>query len=85
MGLIPFALIYGEAARDMWLTLIETVSMSLTIFLGSAQLVFLRLRDAGVSVFVLALTVSAVNLRLLIYGSSFSLTWGLLALSSWGW
>lgn len=73
VGIIPFALIYGAAAREAGLSLFETVSMSLGVFAGSAQLVFVNLWAAKVAVPVLALTCLAVNLRLLIYGASLSL------------
>jgi predicted branched-subunit amino acid permease len=70
MGLLPFGLIYGAAAKGAGLSLIQTVLMSLTIFAGSAQLVFVNLWHDGVNLVALAATVILVNLRLLIYGSS---------------
>ncbi|MDR2352954.1 MAG: AzlC family ABC transporter permease, partial [Deltaproteobacteria bacterium] len=70
MGLIPFGLIYGASAKGAGLSVIETIAMSLGIFAGSAQLVFLELWENGVNLIALVLTVIAVNLRLLIYGSS---------------
>jgi predicted branched-subunit amino acid permease len=73
IGIIPFALIYGAAARETGLTLIQTVSMSLSVFAGSAQLIFVNLWAQQVTVPVLVLTCLAVNLRLLIYGASMSL------------
>ncbi|MDR2461282.1 MAG: AzlC family ABC transporter permease [Deltaproteobacteria bacterium] len=85
VGLLPFGLIYGASARAVGLSFFETVSMSLTIFAGSAQLIFLNLWEDGVNIFALALTIVTVNLRLLIYGSSLvthldkpqNLFWGL--------
>jgi predicted branched-subunit amino acid permease len=73
IGIDPFALIYGAAARAANLSLIQTLSMSLAVFAGSAQLVFVNLWAAGVAAPVLGLTCLAVNLRLLIYGASLSL------------
>jgi predicted branched-subunit amino acid permease len=70
MGIFPFALIYGAAANSAGLSFIQTVAMSLTIFAGSSQLVFINLWESGINVVALALTVATVNLRLLIYGSS---------------
>ena len=73
LGIVPFALIYGAAAREAGLSLAQTVSMSLLVFAGSAQLVFVNLWAAKVAVAVLILTCVAVNIRLLIYGASLSL------------
>ncbi|MDR2611617.1 MAG: AzlC family ABC transporter permease [Deltaproteobacteria bacterium] len=70
MGLVPFGLIFGAAAKDAGLSWPQTQAMSLGIFAGSAQLVFLNLWNEGVNALALALTVCAVNLRLVIYGSS---------------
>jgi predicted branched-subunit amino acid permease len=73
LGVVPFAVIYGAAARDAGLSVFQTLCMSLSVFAGSAQLVFVNLWAAKVAVPVLALTCLAVNLRLLIYGASISL------------
>jgi predicted branched-subunit amino acid permease len=70
MGLLPFGLIYGAAARDAGLSFSQTALMSVLVFAGSAQLVFVNLWNEGVNSLALALTVVLVNLRLLVYGSS---------------
>jgi predicted branched-subunit amino acid permease len=70
MGLLPFGLIFGAAAKAAGLSWVQAQSMSLGIFAGSAQLVFLNLWNEGVNVLALCLTVCAVNLRLVIYSSS---------------
>jgi predicted branched-subunit amino acid permease len=44
--------------------------MSLSVFAGSSQLVFINLWESGVNAAALALAVATVNLRLLIYGAS---------------
>jgi predicted branched-subunit amino acid permease len=72
LGIVPFALIYGAAARAAGLGLAQTLAMSLGVFAGSAQLVFVDLWAQKVAVPVLALTCLALNLRLLIYGASLS-------------
>ncbi|MDR2442944.1 MAG: AzlC family ABC transporter permease [Deltaproteobacteria bacterium] len=73
LGIVPFALIYGAAARDSGLTFFQTISMSLTVFAGSAQLIMVNLWAQKVTIPILALTCLALNLRLLIYGASLSL------------
>jgi predicted branched-subunit amino acid permease len=70
MGLLPFGLIFGAAAREAGLSWPQAQAMSLGIFAGSAQLVFLNLWHDGVNLASLVLTVCAVNLRLVIYSSS---------------
>jgi predicted branched-subunit amino acid permease len=72
IGLVPFALIYGAAAKESGLSLGQTCGMSLMIFAGSAQLVFVNLYQEGVNALALILACLAVNLRLLIYASSLS-------------
>jgi predicted branched-subunit amino acid permease len=70
MGLIPFGLIFGATAKSAGLSYVQAQAMSLGIFAGAAQLVFLNLWNEGVNLLALALTVCAVNLRLVIYSSS---------------
>jgi predicted branched-subunit amino acid permease len=70
MGLLPFGLIFGAAAKNAGLSCLQAQAMSLGIFAGSAQLVFLNLWNEGVNALALVLTVWAVNLRLVIYGAS---------------
>jgi predicted branched-subunit amino acid permease len=70
LGLIPFALIYGAAARNAGLTFFQTFSMIICIYAGSAQLVFVELWKEGVYLIPLVLTGLILNLRLLIYGAS---------------
>jgi len=70
LGLIPFALIYGASAKNANLSFFQTFSMSICIFAGSAQLVFVELWKEGVYLIPLGLTGLVLNLRLLIYGAS---------------
>ncbi|UQZ89822.1 branched-chain amino acid ABC transporter permease [Deltaproteobacteria bacterium Smac51] len=70
MGLVPIGLVYGAAAGAMGLSLIQTVGMSLTIYSGSSQLVFLDMWGQGASTLVLTLTCLVMNLRMGMYGAS---------------
>jgi predicted branched-subunit amino acid permease len=72
IGVFPFGLIYGAAAREAGLSLTQTVSMSLLVFAGSAQFVFVELWQNKAAFLVLVLTCLALNLRLIIYGASLS-------------
>ena len=69
-GVAPFGLIYGAAARTLGLNLAETVGMSLSIFAGSSQLVFLDLWGQGASLLVLIVTGLVINLRMAMYSAS---------------
>ncbi len=87
-GVAPFGIIYGVAANSLGLTLAQTIGMSLGIFGGAAQLVFLDLWGQGASVLVLTLAGLVVNLRLAMYSASIaprfgSLTFGRSLLASY--
>ena len=69
-GVAPFGLIYGAAANTLGLSLGQTMGMSLTIFAGSSQLVFLDLWGQGASALVLIITGLVVNLRMAMYSAS---------------
>jgi Predicted branched-chain amino acid permease (azaleucine resistance) len=71
-GVAPFGLIYGAAARGLDLSLGQTIGMSLTIFAGSSQLVFLDLWGQGASSLALILTGLVINLRIAMYSASIS-------------
>jgi 4-azaleucine resistance transporter AzlC len=76
LGIIPFGIIYGATARSAGLSIIQSISMSLMIFAGSAQLFFVNLWASQVAIPILILTCLALNLRLLIYGASIGLRLG---------
>jgi len=69
-GVLPFALIYGALARELGLSLAQTSGMSLAVFAGSAQLVFLNLWGQGVSLAALVVACLVINLRLAMYSAS---------------
>ncbi len=69
-GVVPFGLIYGAAAANLGLSPVQTMGMSLTIFAGSSQLVFLDLWGQGASTLVLILTGLVINLRMGMYSAS---------------
>jgi len=69
-GVAPFGLIYGAAALTLGLSPGQALGMSLTIFAGSSQLVFLDLWGQGVSTLALILTGLVINLRMAMYSAS---------------
>ena len=79
---VPFGIIFGVLAIDLGLSPITTIAMSIIIFGGASQIIFLQLFSAGASSLVILSSVGAVNLRHLLYGavlsehmSDFKMTW----------
>tara|TARA_B100000900_G_scaffold414298_1_gene440577 strand:- start:548 stop:1246 length:699 start_codon:yes stop_codon:yes gene_type:complete len=79
---VPFGIIFGVLAIDLGLTPFFTIAMSVIIFGGASQIVFLQLLSAGASSIVILSSVGAVNSRHLLYGtvlsehlSDLKLTW----------
>tara|TARA_B100001057_G_scaffold50269_1_gene44789 strand:+ start:3158 stop:3856 length:699 start_codon:yes stop_codon:yes gene_type:complete len=79
---VPFGIIFGVLAVDLGLTPFTTIAMSIIIFGGASQIIFLQLFSAGASSLVILSSVGAVNSRHLLYGtvlsehlSDLTLTW----------
>ena len=79
---VPFGIIFGVLAIDLGLTPLTTIAMSIIIFGGASQIIFLQLFSAGASSLVILSSVGAVNSRHLLYGtvlsehlSDLNLTW----------
>ena len=69
---IPFGIIFGVLAIDLGLTPLMTIAMSVIIFGGASQIIFLQLFSAGASSLVILSSVGAVNSRHLLYGTVLS-------------
>jgi len=69
---VPFGIIFGVLAIDLGLTPITTIAMSIIIFGGASQIIFLQLFSAGASSLVILSSVGAVNSRHLLYGAVLS-------------
>ena len=69
VGLIPFALAYGILAKQVGLTLAETVSMSVLVFAGAAQFIAVKMYGAGAAAGLIIITVFLINLRHLLMGA----------------
>src|ERR1700726_1733385 len=70
LGVIPFGLIYGVAARGAGIGAPAAQAMSLIVFAGSAQFVTVQLSAAGVPAGIIILTAVIVNLRHALYSAS---------------
>ena len=64
---VPFGIIFGVLAIDLGLTPLTTIAMSVIIFGGASQIIFLQLLSAGASSLVIFSSVAAVNSRHLLY------------------
>lgn len=70
VSIAAFAVVYGVAARDTGLTVLETVTMSAVPFAGASQFAALGYLDQGVSwVAIIGLT-ALLNARHLLYSAS---------------
>ena len=69
---VPFGIIFGVLAIDVGLSPLTTMAMSVIIFGGASQIIFLQLFSAGASSLVILSSVGAVNSRHLLYGAVLS-------------
>ena len=69
---VPFGIIFGVLSIDLGLTPITTIAMSIIIFGGASQIIFLQLFSTGASSIVILSSVGAVNSRHLLYGAVLS-------------
>jgi 4-azaleucine resistance transporter AzlC len=69
---IPFGIIFGVLAIELGLNAYITMGMSIVIFGGASQIIFLQLFSAGASSLVILSSVGAVNSRHLLYGAVLS-------------
>tara|TARA_S200000501_G_scaffold307985_1_gene297380 strand:+ start:116 stop:814 length:699 start_codon:yes stop_codon:yes gene_type:complete len=72
IAVVPFGIIFGVLAIDLGLSPLTTMAMSIIIFGGASQFIFLQLLSAGASSLVILSSVGAVNSRHLLYGAVLS-------------
>jgi 4-azaleucine resistance transporter AzlC len=70
VSITAFGIVYGIAARDTGLSLIETISMSALPFAGASQFAALGYLDQGLSWAVVVGMTALLNARHLLYGAS---------------
>lgn len=70
LGVMPFGIVYGVIARSLGLSLAASQGMSLIVFAGSSQLMFLDLWKEQVPLAVLIGTTLVVNFRHVMYSAS---------------
>ena len=69
---VPFGIIFGVLAIELGFNGYTTMAMSIIIFGGASQIIFLQLFSAGASSLVILSSVGAVNSRHLLYGAVLS-------------
>ncbi len=68
MGYLPIAFSFGVAASNAGLSMLEATFMSFVVYSGAAQFLALALIVAGAPVLIAVATLTAMNLRHLLYG-----------------
>lgn len=69
-GIIPFGLIAGVTPITLGYSWLDAVTGSLLMFAGASQLAAYQLLGEGASIWIILMTVAAVNLRYLLYSAS---------------
>lgn len=68
LGVVPFGLAYAVLARSAGLSVLETQSLSVLVFAGSAQFSAVGLFGAGAAGLEIVLTTLLLNVRHVLYG-----------------
>ena len=69
---VPFGIIFGVLAIELGFNGYTTMGMSIIIFGGASQIIFLQLFSAGASSLIILSSVGAVNSRHMLYGAVLS-------------
>lgn len=70
IGYLPIAFAFGLSAVKLGFTPAESLLFSILIYAGASQFVITALLSAGMSLWVSALTVMAMDVRHVLYGPS---------------
>lgn len=69
-GVLPFGVVMGFVLADFGLNAAEAFIKSLAIFAGASQLVMLDLLGRGVALWVIILSASVINFRMVIFSAA---------------
>lgn len=72
LAMLPYGMVVGYASSQVGLGLAEVIGFSAIFYAGAAQLAALELLDAGAPLWVILITVIAINARLIMYSASMS-------------
>jgi len=67
---VPFGMLFGVAATEAGLNLVEVMSMSILVIAGAAQFAALALMQDNAPTVIVLITALAVNLRMAMYSAS---------------
>lgn len=70
IGLIPYGLVVGVAAVRVGLSPEQAFGLSATLFAGASQLAAIELLAGGAPLFVVVLTATVINLRIMLFSAS---------------
>jgi 4-azaleucine resistance transporter AzlC len=70
LGVVAYGVVFGVLARQVGLTLLETVLMNVIVFAGAAQTAALDLWDYPLPIAAIVATTLLINLRLLLLGAA---------------
>ena len=73
VGVMPFGLIFGALGTEAGLTPVQIMAMSIIIFGGASQVIFLQLYVTGANPLLVSGTVSVINLRHTLYSASIAM------------
>ncbi len=68
--IVPFALLFGQAAAEAGWSLAQIMGMSIGVIAGAAQFIALQLLSENAPVLIVIVTALAVNLRMAMYSAS---------------
>lgn len=72
IGIIPFGLVYGILAIESGMTVLQTCLLSIILFGGASQIVFVQLVASATPASIIFASVSTINLRHILYSLSVS-------------
>ncbi len=70
LGIIPFGLVFGILGVESGLTALQTILMSVILFGGASQIVFVQLIATSTPFSVILASVTTINIRHSLYGLS---------------
>jgi predicted branched-subunit amino acid permease len=71
-GVIPFGAVMGTVSADAKLTMLQTISMNILVFAGSAQLAAVDMMSNKAAAIVIIITGLIINLRFMLYSAAIS-------------
>jgi predicted branched-subunit amino acid permease len=71
LGIVPFGMVFGALGAEVGLQPLAVAAMSMIVYGGASQVVFIQMVTAGATGMVTAGTVGIINLRHILYSATF--------------